>query len=73
MCGIVASVGSTSKEVMISMRDTLRHRGPDGAGLAWWPEAALAHRRLAIIDIQGGKQPLSNEDGSVWVTFNGEI
>lgn len=73
MCGIVASLGLTSKEVMISMRDTLRHRGPDAAGLAWWPEAALAHRRLAIIDIQGGKQPLSNEDGTIWVTFDGKI
>ena len=73
MCGIVAIAGFTPEEVLVAMRETLQHRGPDAAGVNWWPEAGLAHRRLSIIDLDGGKQPLSNEDGSVWVTYNGEI
>src|SRR5512143_628455 len=55
------------------MRDVMRYRGPDGAGLHTDAHAALAHRRLSIIDLAGGHQPLSNETGSVWVTYNGEI
>ena len=51
----------------------LAHRGPDGEGLFTDGPAALGHRRLSIIDVEGGAQPLSNEDGTVWVTFNGEI
>src|SRR5438128_3762371 len=55
------------------MRDVLHHRGPDGEGL--WVEGSvgLGFRRLAIIDVEGGAQPMSNEDGSVWIVFNGEI
>jgi len=49
------------------------HRGPDGEGFYFDDSIALAHRRLSIIDLEGGKQPLSNEDGTIWVTFNGEI
>lgn len=56
-----------------AMRDTIAHRGPDGEGLEYWPGVGFGHRRLAIIDVAGGQQPLANEDGSVWVTFNGEI
>ncbi len=55
------------------MADTLVHRGPDGDGYSVRGQIALAHRRLAIIDLAGGRQPLANEDGSVEVTFNGEI
>jgi asparagine synthase (glutamine-hydrolysing) len=55
------------------MRDVLAHRGPDEAGLHCDARAALAHRRLSIVDLGTGQQPLSNEDGSVWVVFNGEI
>ena len=55
------------------MRDVLVHRGPDGAGLWADEHAALAHRRLSIVDLAGGHQPLSNETGAIWVTFNGEI
>jgi len=55
------------------MRDILTHRGPDGAGLYSDPHALLTHRRLSIVDLAGGHQPLSNEDGTVWVTYNGEI
>jgi asparagine synthase (glutamine-hydrolysing) len=57
------------------MLATLRHRGPDDAGLHTDPSTAatIGVRRLAIVDLMGGHQPLSNEDGSVWVAFNGEI
>lgn len=55
------------------MADSIVHRGPDGEG--YWSDAdfALAFRRLAIVDIETGDQPMSNADGSVWVVFNGEI
>ncbi|MGE0451156.1 MAG: asparagine synthase (glutamine-hydrolyzing), partial [Vicinamibacterales bacterium] len=56
-----------------SMRDVLTHRGPDDAGLRCVHFAALAHRRLSIVDLRSGQQPLANEDGSIWVVFNGEI
>ena len=55
------------------MRDVLTHRGPDGAGLHADASALLVHRRLSIVDLAGGHQPLSNEDETVWVTYNGEI
>src|SRR5687767_2394590 len=57
----------------VRMRDVLMHRGPDGAGLHADDYAALAHRRLSIVDLAGGHQPLSNEDRGIWLTFNGEI
>jgi asparagine synthase (glutamine-hydrolysing) len=58
---------------LLRMSDVQEHRGPDGSG-AWLDgPAGLAHRRLAIIDVGGGQQPMSNEDDSVWITFNGEI
>jgi len=55
------------------MRDVLRHRGPDGEGLWIDGPVGLGHRRLAIVDVAGGQQPMSNEDGTVWITYNGEI
>lgn len=55
---------------MIGMLD---HRGPDGRGMHVEPFAALAHARLSVIDLPGGAQPMANEDGSLWITFNGEI
>lgn len=55
------------------MRDAMVHRGPDGEGLHVDGQAGLAHRRLAIIDPAAGHQPMSNEDGTVWIAFNGEI
>src|SRR5499426_1972468 len=78
MCGIVGIAGLNPLEPVDETRlkiarDVLRHRGPDGEGL--WTEGAvgLGFRRLAIIDVAGGAQPMPNEDGSVWVVFNGEI
>src|SRR5213080_5024147 len=55
------------------MSDVQRHRGPDESGIYTGERVALGHRRLSIIDLSSGQQPLSNEDGTVWITFNGEI
>ncbi|HQX80035.1 MAG TPA: asparagine synthetase B, partial [Steroidobacteraceae bacterium] len=55
------------------MNDSIAHRGPDGEGEHHEPGVALGHRRLAIIDVATGQQPLYNEDGSVVVVYNGEI
>ena len=78
MCGIAAIVGpgSAAKAACVGrMLAAMAHRGPDGEGLWASPSgsAILGHRRLSIIDPQGGHQPMSNEDGTVWVTFNGCI
>ena len=78
MCGICGAVwtdpnGSLSAESLKTMMDHLVHRGPDDAGEYRDNHAALGFRRLSIIDLAGGHQPLSNEDGTVWTVFNGEI
>jgi asparagine synthase (glutamine-hydrolysing) len=75
IAGIVAADGLHEDEPAraVLMRDVLTHRGPDGAGLHCDGMAALAHRRLSIVDLAGGHQPLANETGGIWVTFNGEI
>ncbi|HCE43828.1 MAG TPA: asparagine synthase (glutamine-hydrolyzing) [Lentisphaeria bacterium] len=77
MCGIVGIVhldGSpVNPEILSSMNSAIIHRGPDGDGVWNDGPAGLAHRRLSIIDLAGGKQPLTNEDGTVWITYNGEI
>lgn len=89
MCGITGGVWTDPRKaldgpVLTRMTDALAHRGPDGrgefqsarqlhpAGEAM-PGVALGHRRLAILDLPGGNQPMSNEDGTVWIVFNGEI
>lgn len=100
MCGIcgIWELGRrpVERDVLLNMRDVMTHRGPDGAGFAFfsthdsqsppmvgWNDAlpstgtnydlALGHRRLAIVDIGSGKQPMTNEDGSLWLIANGEI
>lgn len=78
MCGIAGFVSfdglpDEARGIATSMRDVLSHRGPDEAGLYLDTQAALAHRRLSIVDLGSGQQPMSNEDGSIWVSFNGEI
>lgn len=83
MCGIAGlidwGVGFGKEKlasITIEMRDAMIHRGPDDAGI-WSNDSgrcALAHRRLSVIDLSvGGKQPMSDEDGTTWVIFNGEI
>ena len=74
ICGVFNFDGQTvSKELLQRMNNTLVHRGPDGEGYFIGPNIGLGHRRLSIIDIEGGKQPMGNEDGSIQVVFNGEI
>jgi asparagine synthase (glutamine-hydrolysing) len=78
MCGIAGILKLDPQETVDEarlkrMRDVLRHRGPDGEGLWINGPIGLGHRRLAIVDVVGGQQPMTNEDGSVWITYNGEI
>ncbi len=78
MCGIVGIFDLTDeapidRELLHKMNETQFHRGPDAGGLHIEPGVGLGHRRLSIIDLSSGKQPMENEDGSVIVTFNGEI
>ncbi len=76
MCGmgaILDAAGTVSADAPARMVAELRHRGPDGDATRRWGPATLVHTRLAIIDVAGGDQPLSSEDGSVSVVVNGEI
>jgi asparagine synthase (glutamine-hydrolysing) len=78
MCGIAGYVALqprrlAPREVLERMVDLVRHRGPDAGGVYMDERAALGHRRLSIIDLSGGAQPLSDAAGDLWVTFNGEI
>src|SRR5262249_15651597 len=77
MCGIAGlfSLGDrpVAEHEVQAMCNALAHRGPDDEGYYARPEVVLGMRRLSIIDIDGGHQPVRNEDGSVWVVFNGEI
>lgn len=77
MCGIAGFVNAggtlADRSIAERMTATIAHRGPDGDGFLVDGPAALGHRRLSIIDVDGGGQPMSNENGSVWVTYNGEL
>jgi asparagine synthase (glutamine-hydrolysing) len=75
MCGIAGFVGRGDRDNLIAMTRALEHRGPEGEGI-YEDESAhvfLGHRRLAIIDLAGGYQPMPNEDHTIFVIFNGEI
>ncbi len=82
MCGIVGAVSfknsgfEITTSYIVGMRDTMVHRGPDGEGVWISPDrrVGLGHRRLSIIDLSiAANQPMTNEDCSIWITFNGEI
>lgn len=74
MCGIAGIIGSPSQDGRIKrMLDALRHRGPDDVGTYSGAGAILGQRRLSIIDVAGGRQPIANEDETKWVICNGEI
>lgn len=79
MCGIngIALAPRTGRRVdeavLLRMRDVLHHRGPDDAGVFIDGNVGIAHRRLSIVDVKSGHQPLGNEDGSVQIVYNGEI
>src|SRR2546428_12569941 len=78
ICGIVRRHGPIDRDALARMTETLRHRGPDDVGYYVSPatgraSAGLGFRRLSIIDLSTGHQPITNEDGTVWIVFNGEI
>ena len=82
MCGILGVWGESEEELIVRMSSAIGHRGPDGDGIERFgpdsrtsaPPVSLGHRRLSIIDLSdAGLQPMCNEDGNVWLTFNGEI
>lgn len=75
MCGIVGLIKYNSKELLLKMNEIQFHRGPDYGGSYWDNEklVGLAMRRLSIVDISSGKQPMENEDGTIILIFNGEI
>ena len=79
MCGIAGIIHTDdrhappSAELLHEMIGAIRYRGPDEFGIYRDQHAGLVHARLSIIDLLGGQQPMSNEDGSLWIVFNGEI
>jgi asparagine synthase (glutamine-hydrolysing) len=78
MCGICGKLGfeqdaNVSRSLISAMLDTIRHRGPDDEGIYLSPGLGLGHARLSIIDLTSGHQPLSNENDTIWIVFNGEI
>jgi asparagine synthase (glutamine-hydrolysing) len=74
ICGILDKTGRpVDRDLLAKMNNRIRHRGPDGEGVFFGPGIGLANRRLSIIDLEGGGQPISNEAESVSVVFNGEI
>src|SRR5262245_34500786 len=78
MCGIAGVLYTdparpVASGILEAMGQSIAHRGPDGEGFLHEPGLGLVHRRLSIIDLGGGAQPLGNEDGSIQVIFNGEI
>lgn len=78
MCGIVGVLNLTDhppaeEGTLFQMLEMIRHRGPDGFGIYRDSNVSLGNARLSIIDLSGGDQPISNEDGTLWIVFNGEI
>ena len=77
MCGIVGFVSKNSSEkdrtILEKMNEAIAHRGPDDDGFYLGEGVALGMRRLSIIDLAGGKQPIHNADKTKWIVFNGEI
>ena len=78
MCGITGIFDTRdkvdiSRDVLARMNESQRHRGPDEGSYHVEPGVGLGHRRLSIIDVATGQQPIFNEDGSVVIVFNGEI
>lgn len=73
ICGVVSFTQPPDLDVVTDMIGALAHRGPDGSGYLRDHHAILGHTRLSLIDFTGGAQPIGNEDGTIWVSFNGEI
>ena len=73
ICGIADSRGEmVARQELERMNALIQHRGPDGDGYHRAPGVGLAMRRLAIIDVAGGDQPIANEDETIWIVYNGE-
>src|SRR5262245_45016920 len=80
ICGIAVPTQSgkrVEQQTLVRMRDALGHRGPDDAGLLidnnMGQNIGLGHRRLSIVDLGGGHQPMANEDETIWIVYNGEV
>ena len=78
MCGIAGAFDLKGRREfpaarLLAMTGAIAHRGPDDEQVHIEPGVALGARRLSIVDLAGGRQPIGNEDGSVWVAFNGEL
>src|SRR3989339_986347 len=73
MCGIAGFYGFSDEKLIKNISEQLKHRGPDGEGYYRGENITLLNRRLAIIDVKGGDQPIFNEDKSIVVVYNGEI
>jgi asparagine synthase (glutamine-hydrolysing) len=76
ICGIATPAGSgrrLEESLLVRMRDTMTHRGPDDAGLFLAPEVGLGHRRLSIVDVARGHQPMASSDGRLTMVYNGEV
>ena len=78
MCGIAGNVSfgglpTVNEETLKTMVDTLIHRGPDESGRDIYQNVAMGMRRLSIIDLAGGSQPIYNSDRTIWTVYNGEI
>ena len=75
MCGIVGLIHDGRKELLNRMNEVQIHRGPDFGGFFWDEQAlvGLAMRRLSIVDLANGSQPMTNEDGSIVLVYNGEV
>ncbi len=74
MCGIVGAMGLQDRDLVRSMMDAVRHRGPDDSGFYVGDGVSLGHMRLSIIDLSArGRQPMGNEDGTIQITYNGEV
>lgn len=73
MCGICGIIGNIPQENIEAMVNAMRHRGPDDEGIYVNKNVSLGHRRLSIIDLETGHQPMSNENESIWIVYNGEL
>ncbi|HLK49264.1 MAG TPA: asparagine synthase (glutamine-hydrolyzing) [Bryobacteraceae bacterium] len=73
ICGFVNFTGPGEAGLLPAMISAIHHRGPDDTGFYRCAQAGLGHARLSIIDVEGGRQPMCNSDGTLWITFNGEI
>src|SRR5947207_1382937 len=79
MCGIGGSVAfgsaatAPTRAELLRMAHALHHRGPDESGIATLGRAGLAHTRLSVIDLAGGRQPRTNDDSSMWLVCDGEV